>query len=156
MKILMVCLGNICRSPIAEGILTKLTREENLGWHVDSAGTGSWHVGEQPDSRAISICRQHAVDITSQRARQIRRSDLDAFDLILTMDEDNHNHVVRMAQTTAQREKIKTITSYGDTGYTDVPDPYYDGSFGKVYTLLDILCRHIIEEHRHSGQETRS
>lgn len=148
MKILMVCLGNICRSPMAEGILTQLAKAENLDWRIDSAGTGSWHVGERPDNRAISVCRQNNLDITGQRARQIRLRDLDDFDLILTMDETNYDHVLRMARTPDQRLKIKTITSYASTGYADVPDPYYDGSFDEVYTLLDILCRHVVETHR--------
>ena len=87
----MVCLGNICRSPLAEGILKNKLKENNLDWQVDSAGTSSWHINSLPDSRSIAIARLHGIDITGQRARQFQASDLKNFDLILAMDADNYN-----------------------------------------------------------------
>ncbi|MCB0619215.1 MAG: low molecular weight phosphotyrosine protein phosphatase, partial [Saprospiraceae bacterium] len=86
MKILMVCLGNICRSPLAEGILKEKIKENGLPWEVDSAGTGSWHVGEPPDPRSVAVARAHGIDILDQRARQFRPADFRQFDLIFAMD----------------------------------------------------------------------
>jgi protein-tyrosine phosphatase len=148
MKVLMVCLGNICRSPMAEGILSRLAAEHDLGWVVDSAGTGSWHIGEQPDARAIATCQTNGLDIRSQRARKIRRSDLDEFDVILTMDDANYRDVLRMAQSSDQREKIRMITAYAQSQYSSVPDPYFDGRFQEVFELLEELCDGIVNAHR--------
>lgn len=148
MKILMVCLGNICRSPMAEGILSKMAGEAKLGWQVDSAGTGSWHVGEQPDPRAMATCAARNLDISYQRARRVRQEDLDDFDLILTMDESNYEVVLRMARSKDHLRKVKMLASYSDDGITEVPDPYYDGSFDAVYALLEDLCRRVVDAHR--------
>jgi protein-tyrosine phosphatase len=144
MKILMVCLGNICRSPMAEGVMLSLIQEQEMDWEVDSAGTGSWHIGELPDRRAIATCKRHGIDITSQRARQIRSDDIDAFDLILTMDRANHIDVLQLARSEAHQRKIKLIMQYGASEETDVPDPYYDGSFDQVYTLLQTACAEVM------------
>jgi protein-tyrosine phosphatase len=150
MKILMVCLGNICRSPLAQGILEQKIQEQGLDWKVDSAGTGSWHIGEQPDSRSVFTAGQHGLDITSQRARQFRRQDLKEFDLILAMDQSNYRDILRLAQSPAEEEKVKKILGYvsgGDGG--DVPDPYWDDDgFEKVYQMLDQACDALIEAHR--------
>lgn len=145
MKILMVCLGNICRSPIAEGILHDMALKANLDWYVDSAGTGPWHVGERPDPRAIAVCAKNGVDIRGQRARQIRRSDLDEFDLILTMDDENHAHVMSMVRSDIHREKIRPIMSFSTSRHSDVPDPYFDGSFAEVFEILKEVCERIVE-----------
>ena len=144
MKILMVCLGNICRSPMAEGILKQLTTDTHPGWTIDSAGTGAWHVGERPDRRAIETCDRNGVNIRDQRARQIRSHDIDEYDLILAMDRSNLEDIHQIAGRSRQTDKIKLITTFGATGYADVPDPYYDGSFDEVFALLDTLCREII------------
>ena len=146
MKILMVCLGNICRSPMAEGIMSELVRMKDLDWHIDSAGTGSWHEGESPDRRAIATCDKFGIDIRHQRARQIQLRDLDDFDLILTMDRTNYSDVMRLADSPTQEEKIQLITAFGDSGYEDVPDPYFDGSFERVYTLLRTICGQVLED----------
>ncbi len=146
MKILMVCLGNICRSPMAEGILNDMAMKANLNWQIDSAGTGNWHVGERPDSRAIAVCAKRGVDIRAQRARQVQRIDLDHFDLILTMDEDNHAHMLSMIRSVEQQKKVRHIMSFSDTSHNNVPDPYFDGSFEEVYDLLSEVCDRIILE----------
>jgi len=147
MKILMVCLGNICRSPMAEGILSDMAAKADLDWHVDSAGTGSWHIGEQPDRRAIATCAKRGLDISGQRARQIKTNDLDAFDLILTMDSYNQSDVLRMAHNDSHAQKIKTIMSYDNRHGDSVPDPYYDGRFEEVYEILVQVCNRIIESY---------
>ncbi|MDO8993087.1 MAG: low molecular weight protein-tyrosine-phosphatase, partial [Daejeonella sp.] len=89
MKILMVCLGNICRSPLAHGILEHLVRQKGLNWEIDSAGTGGWHVGQQPDSRSIAIAKKYGLDISGQSCRKFDTSDFERFDQILVMDYNN-------------------------------------------------------------------
>jgi protein-tyrosine phosphatase len=145
MKILMVCLGNICRSPMAEGILRDKSLKAGLSWEIDSAGTGSWHVGEPPDRRAIEICDARGIDIRDQRARQISSEDLNDYDLILTMDESNHHEVLQMARSDTQRKKISQILTYAGMGKGIIPDPYFDGRFDRVFDLLNDVCNHIIE-----------
>lgn len=137
-KILMVCLGNICRSPLAEGLLAaKLPKEKFL---VDSAGTGGWHAGEQPDKRSIATAKNHGVDISKQRARQFKVSDFDTFDYIFVMDNSNKKDVLQLAKTDAHRQKVALILNelYPNEN-VDVPDPYYGGidGFEKVYQMLD-------------------
>ena len=140
----MVCLGNICRSPLAQGIAENRSREENLDWEVDSAGTSAWHVGELPDRRSIEQARQNGIDITNQRARQIQPSDLDDFDLILAMDTSNYNDILSMVSDDVQRSKVRLILEYSHPGMNRaVPDPYYDGGFGKVFNLLTDAIRAI-------------
>jgi protein-tyrosine phosphatase len=148
MKILMICLGNICRSPLAEGILKDKIAKNNLDWIVDSAGTGGWHVGEKPDSRSIAVARKHNIDLTYQRARQFQAADLDAFDLILAMDKSNYRDVVKQAKTDEQREKVKLMLNFSRP-YSDleVPDPYYDNSFDLVFDLLDTACEAVIKKY---------
>lgn len=144
MKILMVCLGNICRSPMAEGILRDLALKSNLAWEIDSAGTGTWHIGERPDARAVEVCSRNGIDIRGQRARQFQTKDLENFDLILTMDESNHAHVMSMAKLPEHQEKVCLIMSYLDGDNVSVPDPYFDGSFDKVFKLLSDVCARIV------------
>ena len=97
MKILMVCLGNICRSPLAEGILLQKIKERHLPWKVDSAGTSGWHQGELPDRRSIAVAKAHDIDITYQRSRKFIAADFDQFDLILAMDSSNYSNIIRLA-----------------------------------------------------------
>ena len=123
-----------------------MARKANLDWHIDSAGTGSWHVGERPDPRAIVVCAKNGVDIRRQRARQIQVSDLDEFDLILTMDEDNHAQVMSMIRSDDHKKKIRQIMSFSTSRHRDVPDPYFDGSFSEVYEILNEVCAKIIEQ----------
>jgi protein-tyrosine phosphatase len=145
MKVLMVCLGNICRSPLAEGVLKNKVKEHQLDWEVDSAGTGGWHAGELPDSRSIAVAKKYGIDLTDQRARQFQKSDLDTFDLILTMDKSNFKDIQRFAKTDEQRAKIHLIMNFSrpETDF-EVPDPYYDNRFQLVYDLLDEACEKLI------------
>ena len=127
MKILMVCLGNICRSPLAEGILKHYIKREKLDWFVDSAGTGAWHIG-----------------------RKIRSSDFEEFDVIFAMDSSNYNDLQRYALDDEEKEKIKFILNETKPNQNNsVPDPYWDDNgFEKVYQMLDIACKSFIEKHR--------
>ena len=142
MKILMVCLGNICRSPLAEGIMQHLADEHGLGWQIDSASTGGWHVGEGPDRRSVRTARNHHIDISKQICRQFRRSDFDDFDLILVMDKYNLSDVLAMAPNEEAAAKVKLLL-----GSREVPDPYYDDSlFEPVFEMIESGCRDIIKD----------
>lgn len=148
MKILMVCLGNICRSPLAEGILLEKIKERKLSWEVDSAGTSGWHQGALPDRRSIEVAKAHGIDLTYQRSRQFKAADLDQFDLILAMDSSNYSNIVRMATSEAQKSKVKLILNYAYPNENRaVPDPYYEGGFEKVYQMIAIACEKIIEKY---------
>lgn len=150
MRILMVCLGNICRSPLAQGILQRKARENDLDWEIDSAGTGSWHIGESPDSRSVYTASQHGLDISGQRARQFHRQDLKVFDLVLAMDQSNYRDIFRIAESPEEKKKVRKILDYTTDGNGgDVPDPYWDDDgFEKVYQMLDKSCDAIITAHR--------
>ena len=153
MKILMVCLGNICRSPLAEGIMKHKAAERGLDWQVDSAGTGAWHLDERPDSRSIQTARKYGLDITGQRARQINASDLEQFDLILAMDKSNYEDIQRLANSRLQSSKVQLILDYVEPGrQRSVPDPYWDDDgFDQVYQMLDEACERVIAAHAASG-----
>ena len=152
MRILMVCLGNICRSPLAEGILKDKVKKAGLAWEVDSAGIGDWHTGELPDKRSISTARQYAIDISDQRARQIRKEDLLHFDLILAMDDSNLRQIQLLAkQVQNPKSQIEMILNYSAPGKNQsVPDPYYGGldGFEKVFQLLDEATDKIVESEK--------
>lgn len=148
MKILMVCLGNICRSPLAEGILKHKIAAHELDWQVDSAGTGGWHVGELPDSRSIAEARKNGIDITDQRSQKITATDLDEYDLILAMDASNYQDIKRLATTDEQRRKVKMIMNFANPDRNEsVPDPYYNDGFPRVYRMLDEACEAIVEKY---------
>ena len=149
MKILMVCLGNICRSPIAEGILKSKIEKYNLPWMVDSAGTGSWHSGEQPDERAVDIATKYGVDITYQRARQFSPYDFERFDRIYAMDAGNYRDVLQLAQSDVEKEKVEMILNESYPGENrQVPDPYWDDNgFDNVFKMLDAACEAIVKKY---------
>ena len=151
-RVLFICLGNICRSPMAEAVLRHKVREAGFAdkIEVDSAGTGHWHAGEQPHSGTRKILDKYGVSYAGMRARQIDRSDLTTFDYILTMDEMNLSDVRRMVNSgTKATAKIIPLLNYAlDTGVTEVPDPYYDGRFAEVYALVDAACDGLLEEIR--------
>jgi protein-tyrosine phosphatase len=147
MKILMVCLGNICRSPLAEGILS--SKGKHLNIEVDSAGTAGYHVGKQPDIRSIEIANKYAIDLNQQRARQFSRADFDEFDVIYAMDTNNYAHLISLASSETERNKIRMILNeINPNAYQSVPDPYYggDNGFQDVYNMLDKACDKIIQD----------
>ncbi|MGX5820532.1 low molecular weight protein-tyrosine-phosphatase [Chitinophaga lutea] len=142
MKILMVCLGNICRSPLAEGILRHLSRERQLDWEIDSAGTGNWHVGDPPDPRSVRVARENGIDISGLRGRQFGTEDFDRFDRIFVMDLDNYRDVLRKARNDHDREKVQLLLD----GQQAVPDPWYDDAlFAPVYRLIYDACEKIVQ-----------
>jgi protein-tyrosine phosphatase len=146
MKILMVCLGNICRSPLAEGILSLKGKHLNL--EVDSAGTAAYHIGKQPDIRSIEIANKYTIDLNQQRARQFSRADFDKFDIIYAMDTNNYAHLISLASTETERNKIRLILNeINPKAYQSVPDPYYGGEngFQDIYNMLDKACDKIIQ-----------
>jgi len=134
----MVCLGNICRSPLAEGILaSKLPKDKFI---VDSAGTGNYHIGKQPDHRSIATAKKNGIDISNQKARQFTPKDFETFDYIFVMDNSNYDDVVFLAKTEEQKQKVQLILNElfpGDN--VDVPDPYYglQNGFDMVFEMLD-------------------
>jgi len=147
-SILMVCLGNICRSPLAEGILRAKNAKDIL--KIDSAGTSSYHIGELPDKRSIAIAKKNGIDITNQRCRQFQVSDFDAFDLIYVMDNSNYRDVISLARNEEDKNKVKLILNEIFPGENvDVPDPYYGGEkgFENVFKMLDDACTIIINKH---------
>ena len=143
----MVCLGNICRSPLAEGILKNKT--QNLDVFVDSAGTASYHVGNLPDSRSIEIANKNGIDLTNQRARQFSEKDFDDFDKIYAMDTNNYANIISLARNQSDRDKVDVILNeLTPKSYDSVPDPYYgagDG-FQIVYDMLDNACDAIVRK----------
>ena len=146
MKILMVCLGNICRSPLAEGILAHKTKHLNV--KVDSAGTAAYHIGELPDTRSIEIAKKYNIDLTPQRARQFNRADFDEFDVIYAMDTNNYAHLISLAETKEERDKVRMILNeINPLACESVPDPYYGGEngFQNVYDMLDKACGKIVQ-----------
>ncbi len=146
-KILMVCLGNICRSPLAEGILaSKLPKSK---FYIDSAGTGSYHIGKQPDHRSIDVAKKNGLDITNQKARQFSADDFDNFDYIFVMDSSNYDNVMELAKTDQHKLKVEMILNHlFPNENVDVPDPYYglQNGFDTVYEMLDETCDIIAEK----------
>ncbi len=151
-RILMVCLGNICRSPLAEGLLqSKLPKDKFI---VDSAGTGHWHVGQQPDQRSIAIARLNGLDISAQKGRQFSVKDFDEQDYIFVMDNSNYRDVLAMAPNEEAKSKVSLILNelFPDEN-VDVPDPYFgmENGFVSVYEMLneacDAIARRLIEKH---------
>jgi protein-tyrosine phosphatase len=146
-KIVMVCLGNICRSPLAEGILK--SKVDALDVFVDSAGTAAYHVGELPDSRSIEVARKYHIDLTDQRARKFTVSDFDEFDTIYAMDQSNYYNIITLARNGEDKMKVKLILNESHPQQNkEVPDPYYGGGqgFENVYAMLDEACE-IIKVH---------
>jgi protein-tyrosine phosphatase len=139
-KVLMVCLGNICRSPMAEGLLRHKVRQLNLEVETDSAGTAGYHIGSKPDQRMIDTAAQFGVDISDLRARQFNVNDFDEFDFIFAMDQENQFNIQKLAKNETQRDKVKLLLEYVNyRNFTEVPDPYYGTKkdFEFVYNMLD-------------------
>ncbi len=137
----MVCLGNLCRSPLAEGILRHLSSQKGLNWQIDSAGTGNWHVGHPPDRRSIAVAKKHGIDISGLRGRQFSTADFDQFDRIFVMDLDNYRDVLQKARSEADRLKVQLLLN----DQQPVPDPWYDDAlFEPVFKLIQGACERII------------
>lgn len=136
-KVLMVCLGNICRSPLAQGILEHKVGDD---YFVDSAGTAAYHIGNSPDRRSVAIAKDHGIDISNQKARQFKSSDFDKFDIIFAMDDSNYRDILSLARNQQDKQKVQMILNelYPKENRS-VPDPYYGGidGFQQVYNLLD-------------------
>jgi protein-tyrosine phosphatase len=143
-KVLMVCLGNICRSPLAEGILKSKVDASKI-W-VDSAGTAGYHVGSEPDRRSIDVAQKHHIDITGQRCRKFTKDDFNSFDFIFAMDQQNYYDIVSHTDNEADIQKVSLLLGYIDSERTEVPDPYYGGpqGFQAVFELVEKACDAII------------
>lgn len=144
-SILMVCLGNICRSPLAEGIARKICEEQNLDLTIDSCGTGAWHIGKPPCEGSIKVAELNGIDISSLRARQLKKNDATQFDLIVAMDESNYNDILA---TGFPKDKVLKLGNFG-AGGADVPDPYYFSDFEgfhMVYNMVDSCMRELFEQ----------
>ena len=142
-SILFVCLGNICRSPLAEGIAKNYIKEKNLNLVIESAGTGHWHVGEKPCENSIKVSLLNGVDISNQKAQQVKKSDFKNFDLIVGLDDSNISNLKNLG--------CKNSVKLGDFGFNGecVPDPYFfDGfeGFDKVFEMIDICVKNLIDE----------
>lgn len=145
----MVCLGNICRSPMAHGILQDRIIKYQLPWEVDSAGTSGWHNGENPDKRAISACNSKNINIASYVSRKFIPEDLEYFDIILAMDSSNYQDILKMCKNEFQTKKVQLIMNFKFPGKNmAVPDPYYDGSFDRVYQLLTDAIDAFVNEYK--------
>jgi len=151
MKFLMVCMGNICRSPIAHGLLQHKIEQQGMDWQVDSAGTSSYHQGKLPDNRAISCMQKHGIDITYQHSRPFEKADFAKFDVIYCMDKNNYWDIRSLAENSVDENKVLLILNEATPDLDDsVPDPYYgngDG-FEHVYKMLDKATDKIIEKYK--------
>ncbi len=148
-KIIFVCLGNICRSPVAEGVMLHLKEKYQLDVEIDSAGTASYHIGEAPDRRTIANAAKHGIDLTNLRARQFEVKDFDKFDWILAMDINNMNTLKRMTVEQKHLQKIKLMLDFAHSfSNAEVPDPYYgtEKDFELVFNLVDKACRSIVNQ----------
>ena len=144
-NVLMVCLGNICRSPLAEGLFQHHVNLRGLtdSYNIDSCGTGGWHVGQGPHQGSISIAHTHGIDISAQRSRQVQATELSDWDWIIAMDRSNRENLLRLG---ANPERTRLLLGFIPPGYErDVPDPYYEGGFDRVYDLVNDGCHHLLD-----------
>ena len=144
----MVCLGNICRSPLAEGILQTISNERNMGLEIESAGTSCFHIGQAPDKRTMANAFLHNIDISRNQSRQFETDDFEDFDLIYAMDSSNYRDIISLARDSEEEDKVKMILNEVNPGNNDsVPDPYYgDDGFENVYVLLRAACEKIASD----------
>lgn len=145
-RILFVCLGNICRSPLAEGIMLHLKDKHKLNVHIDSAGTASYHIGEAPDPRTIANAKKNGVDLSQLRARQFGTKDFEQFDLIYVMDKSNLKNVKRLAANEDHVKKVDLFLGLLNNGIEEVPDPYYESEevFEEVFHLVYKTCEQLV------------
>ncbi len=151
-KVLFVCLGNICRSPTAEGVFTALVEREGLSDRVtvDSAGVGSWHIGSPPDRRAQATARKRGIDLSGQRARQAKAHDFERFDYVIAMDSENRGHLSGLCPPGGE-DRLYTFLEFApQLGRTDVPDPYYggDGGFDAVFDMIEAASAGLLADIR--------
>lgn len=141
MKVLMVCLGNICRSPLAHGIMQSLADDAGLDWEVDSAGTGDWHVGQCPDKRSIAVAQANNIDISQQRAQHFNPSLFDRYDKIVAMDRQNLSDILDQARHNEDRNKVTLFLDEDE-----VPDPYWDNTlFDPVFRMIKKRSQELLE-----------
>ena len=143
-NVLMVCLGNICRSPLAEGILK--SKLDSKKYNIDSAGTANYHQGKSPDPRSVAVAKKNGIDISKQKAQQFKTKHFEMFDFIFVMDLENYHNVLELATSEADRLKVKLILNESfPNDNAEVPDPYYggDAGFDHVYSLLESACQKI-------------
>lgn len=148
-SVLFVCLGNICRSPMAHGVLRYKATQLDLSIRVESAGTSAFHAGETPDKRAIATLKHKGIDISDLRSQQIIASDFSSYDFIVTMDEENQINVKKLALQSNSKNTPKMLMNYAYPSQNiSVPDPYYGGQqgFENVYKMIDLATNHLIEE----------
>lgn len=139
----MVCLGNICRSPLAEGVMRQLVAQKQLGWEIASAGTGDWHVNQPADQRSIAVASDFGYDISKQRASHFNKQMFEEFDHILVMDQNNLKDVLRLANQEEQRRKVKLFLADN----AEVTDPYFDSAlFEPVFLQIEERCKQLINE----------
>ena len=155
-SVLMVCLGNICRSPMAEEVLRSLvnSRADAADWVVDSAGTGDWHVGQAPDPRTVTVLARNGI-VTSHRGRQVRREDFCRFDHILVMDDANLETIAAFRPTTGATARLARLGDWDPQGPGPVPDPYYSTgleAFTVLFAQVDRCCRAFLAEHDRTGR----
>lgn len=150
MRILMVCLGNICRSPMAEGILRARAAEAGLLWTIDSAGTESYHIGQPPHPHSQKVCRQNGIDISGQRARQFRASDLEQYDIVYALAQDVYEEILSKA---APSPRLRLFLEEMNPGSgASVPDPWYGDASGyqQVFDLIESCCKVIVEKYKNA------
>lgn len=148
--VLFVCLGNICRSPMAEAVFRQLVVRENLGsrFHIDSAGIGNWHTGNPPHHGTRDILDRYGISYEGMRARQVAREDFSQFDYIVAMDRQNEQDLKSLAQQTEAGKIIKLLDLVPELAGKEVPDPYYTGNFDEVYELVEKGCRALLDTIR--------
>lgn len=151
-SVLFVCLGNICRSPTAEGIFRDQVAQAGLSdkIHIDSAGTGDWHLGKAPDHRMQAAAATRGYDLSTLKARQIQPEDLEAFDYLLVMDKQNQADVEALATELEQIDKVRLLLSFNPSAISEVPDPYYGGESGfhQVIDLVESACKRLLVQLR--------
>lgn len=139
-KVLMVCLGNICRSPLAEGILKSKTDSQHI--FVDSAGTAGYHIGNNPDQRSVAVAKKYGIDISGQRCRKFNYDDFAQFDIIYAMDLSNYYDILALTNDRSEIDKVKLLLEEIASPVREVPDPYYGGTdgFEQVFELINQAC----------------